>query len=293
MHPGLILVPMTSALLYAFGSLFLKQGLQNGSGTIRSLILTNFIMSACFMPTLAWHSGPINWSVVYWPLLTGVCFFGGQAFTVWAIKTGDVSVQTPLMGTKVVFVAAFSMFLAPEPIPLMLWVSAGITAIAVFLLGQSNELNFHAVRKAVILSLIACVFFGATDSLVAAKSTEFGRVPMMVGMMLTLSVCSLGLIPFAQAPLFRLARPAWVPMLAGSVLMGLQALILNVGLSFLGNATTMNVVYSIRGLFGILLVWFVGKRFANRERETAGTRLMQFRFAGALLLMLAIGLMFF
>lgn len=292
MHAMIIIVPLASASLYAFGSLFLKQGLQNGAGAVRSLFLGNFIMTLCFLPTLALSQEVPDWDMVCWPVIIGICFFCGQAFTVWAIKSGDVSVQTPLMGTKVVFVAAWTMFLSPDPIRPILWVSAGLTAIAVFLLGQSNEINYRSVRKAIILSLISCVFFGATDSLVAARSELFGRIPTMIGMMLTLSVCSLFLMPFVQKPIFEFSPGAAGAMCMGSLFIGLQALILNFGLSYLGEATTINVIYSSRGLFGILLVWFLGKQFSNREREHAGDRIMRFRLTGASLMMLAIALIF-
>ena len=288
----IILVPLTSAALYAFSSLFLKQGLQLGAGAIRSVFFNNVIMTLCFLPVLAFNHEPVHWEAVGWPILTGICFFGGQAFTVWAIKTGDVSVHTPMMGLKVIFVAVFSMILSPDPIPPVLFVSAGITALAVFLLGQSDRLNYRAVRKAILLTSVACMFFGATDSLVGARAEAFGRIPMLIGMMLTLTVCSLCLIPFVQKPFWSFPKGACWPMVLGSVLVGFQALILNAGLSFLGQATAMNVVYSIRGLFGILLVWFIGAKFGNREREEVGGRIMRSRFAGALLLMVAIGLVF-
>jgi drug/metabolite transporter (DMT)-like permease len=284
--------PLCSALLYAFGSLFLKQALQNGAGALRSMFLGNLIMSACFMPLILLNKDPIHWEAIGWPIAMGACFFMGQALTILAIRVGDVSVQTPLMGTKVIFVPVVTLMLTREPIRPALWGAAGITAVAIFLLGQSNKVNFKAVRAAVIYSIVACVFFAGLDSLVAARADRFGRIPSMVGMMVTLSGLSFLLLPFARRPVFGFPVAARGPLIAGSVLIGFQALILNWGLSLFGKATSVNVVYSIRGLFGIVLVWWLGHHFGNRERQDAGGRLMGYRLAGALLLMLAIGLVF-
>lgn len=46
------------------------------------------------------------------PLLTGMALFAGFGLNVLALQGGDVSVVAPLLGTKVLFVAAFTMLVA-------------------------------------------------------------------------------------------------------------------------------------------------------------------------------------
>lgn len=56
-----------------------------------------------------------------------------------------------------------------------------------------------------------------------------------------------------------------------------------------GHATAGNIVYNLRGIFSVLLVWCLGHWFANEERHVGG-RVMSWRLAGAGLLLGAIGL---
>ena len=56
-----------------------------------------------------------------------------------------------------------------------------------------------------------------------------------------------------------------------------------------GNATAVNIVYSTRGLFSVLVVWLAGHWFANTERQ-AGRAVLVSRLIGALLILAAIAL---
>ena len=51
----------------------------------------------------------------------------------------------------------------------------------------------------------------------------------------------------------------------------------------------VNVVYSVRGLFSVLLVWWVGHWFTNTESH-AGRRVLLARLAGAVAMLGAIAL---
>ncbi|MEO1834366.1 MAG: hypothetical protein ABGZ49_02635 [Akkermansiaceae bacterium] len=78
----------------------------------------------------------------------------------------------------------------------------------------------------------------------------------------------------------------------GAFFIALQALILVYGLALFGDATAMNVSYSLRGLWSVLAVWGLGHWFANREREL-GVTAMKTRLVGAALLCAAVGLVLF
>ncbi|MFT5126059.1 MAG: drug/metabolite transporter (DMT)-like permease [Kiritimatiellia bacterium] len=283
-----LLFPLASALLYTLGNMFIKQALEAGAGILRTSFISNLIMSTVFLPLICWSPGVPDWSQVHWPILAGMAFFTGQVFTILAVRVGDVSVQTPLMGLKVIFVAGFSFILDPNPIPPAVFVAALLAALAVFLISRSRETHFSHMRRAVIYSILACVAFGLTDSVVGSQSRSFGRLPMLLGMMGVVSVLSLGMLPIFRLPLRAMPGSIWKPLCAGATIVGLQALILNLALGKFGRATDINVVFSTRGLFGVLLVWFAGTWFKNRERERAGVKIMRSRLGGALLLVVAI-----
>jgi drug/metabolite transporter (DMT)-like permease len=212
-----------------------------------------------------------------------------------AIARGDISLATPMMGTKVVFVAILGIFLIGEPLTWNLGIAAVLTAIAVFLLGQPAKGLTSARRSAIVptivLAAISALFFAASDLFVARFVPVYGLFNYLPVMMLTLPIYSFALIPFFGSGLGGISRAAWPWLLAGSVFIALQAGALGVILGVYGEATTVNILYAARGLWSVLLVWCLGRFFANREAE-GGPGLMFGRLAGAGLLLVAIVLIF-
>ncbi len=279
-------------MLYPLGSIFLKRAMELGSGPMRTMVVGNLVMGACFVLLSFRASGPPDWSQLGWPLLTGCAFFLGQVLTIAAIRSGDVSVQAPLMGTKVVFVAIYSFFLKPDEVPPLLWLASGLTAVAVFLIGGASPKALRSAGKTIRYALASCAFFGLSDTLMGYRSSAFGADWFLVFVALTFSGLSLCLLPFCRGPLREIPKPAWKGLLLGGLAIGGQALILNLALTGFGHATAINVVYSSRGLWGVLLVWFVGSLLGNFERRDTGPAIMRRRFLGSLLLCAAIALVF-
>ena len=290
--PLYYLLPLLSGFLYPIGSLFFKQAIDQKVGAMRLAFFSNLATALSFLVLLFFNTDTPQWDFAIWPILAGITFFLGQILTVAALRVGDVSVQAPLMGTKTVFVALTSVAFQPDNLPLTWWLGAAVTALAVFLMGSSDRGTFSRSLPCVLLSLIAAAFYGLTDTLVAAKSPDFGRFPFVIVMTQSMALLSLGMIPFFKQSLRTIPRSAWIPMLAGSAAMATQAIVLGIALSLFGRATPMNILYSSRGIWGILLVWFAGHYFANMERSDVGSATMRRRFAGAALLCLAIVLVF-
>lgn len=287
-----LLYPLASAILYPIGNLFLKRSIHEGGGIIRSLFVSNIVLSLCFTPLIAFIRESPDWTQIGWPLLTSVCYFLGQLFTLIAIQSGDVSVQTPLMGLKLIFVAAFSSLLRPDEVPPLLWAGAAVCSVGIFLIGGGNVAAFRRSSRTVVLTLLACLFFGATDTLSSYRSASFGRIPFILTTVSSVSILSLGLIPFFRTPLRETPRAASKLMAIGSLAIGLQAVILITALTQFGQATAINIIYSSRALFGVLLIIFLGARLGNLEASRAGPRVMRNRLLGAILLCAAIALVF-
>jgi drug/metabolite transporter (DMT)-like permease len=292
MHPAVLFFPLAAAMLYPLGSIFLKRAMELGSGPMRAMVVGNLCMCACFGLLAFRASAPPDWSQVGWPILTGCAFFIGQVLTIVAIRAGDVSVQAPLMGTKVVFVALYSFFLQPDEVPPLLWIASALTAVAVFLIGGASPRALRSAGRTITFSLLSCAFFGLSDTLMGYRSQAFGTDWFIVGVALTFGALSFLLIPFCKGSLREIPKPAWKGLILGGLAMGGQALILNIALTTFGHATAINVVYSSRGLWGVLLVWFAGSLLGNFERRDAGPAIMRRRFLGSLLLCGAIALVF-
>jgi drug/metabolite transporter (DMT)-like permease len=283
-----LLAPLVSALIYPFASLFLKRAIGEGGGLLRTAFLSNIVLFAVFLPALLFNQTAPQWSHIGWPLLAGLCFFGGQVFTFLAIRAGDVSLQAPLMGIKVIFVALFSFFLKPDEVPPLLWVGSALTAMAIFLLGGASLKALLENSRTVLWSLIACACFGGSDSLAGYRSADFGRIPFIIVMVTVVAIGSLALVPFFSAPLKDIPRHARNLAMLGGLAIGLQGIILNLSLAFLGQATAMNIVYSTRALWGVLLVWLLGHKLGNHEAAERGHAVMTRRLAGACLLSAAV-----
>ena len=97
------------------------------------------------------------------------------------------------------------------------------------------------------------------------------------------------LLRFAKGPLFAVTKQAWRWVLPGA---GFNALT-NGGIAFTlgtwGNATAVNIVYSSRGLYSVLLVWLAGHWFSSTEGQV-GRAVLVYRMIGAAAMVAAIGL---
>ena len=288
----LFLLPLASAVIYPFASVFLKRSLGEGCGLLRTAFVSNMVLFLVFICALPFNNVSPGWSHIGWALVAGVCFFGGQVFTFIAIRSGDVSIQAPLMGVKVIFVAIFSFILKPEEVPGLLWIGSILAASAIFLLGGASLKGFRDNSKTVFWSLLACACFGGSDTLAGYRSAEFGPIPFIVVMVTVVAIFSIFMIPFFSEPLKSCPPKAIGFAALGGLAIGTQGLILNLSLAFLGQATAMNIIYSTRALWGVLIVWILGRMLGNYEASIHGHKIMFKRFTGALLLSISVVMVF-
>src|SRR4051812_10286616 len=109
-----LLLPLASSLLYVFAALNLKRANDQGAGTWRSLVVNNAIIAVAFIP-LPFFDPPRSGPFPLWqPAAIALLFIVGQACTMYSLNRGDVSIATPVIGTKVVFVAFFATLLTPD-----------------------------------------------------------------------------------------------------------------------------------------------------------------------------------
>lgn len=286
--PWYLLLPLCAAAIYALSSVLIKRGLAEGVGMTQSFHWTNLAVAAVFAPLLLLETGEVRWELIAHPLLVTVAFFLGTWLTFLSIRLGDVSLVTPLMGTKVVFVAVGVVVLAGDMPATALWIAAGLTALGIFLMGAGDfgkKAAGHA--SAVATALLSAAIFGVCDVLVRMWSAEFGAMTF-----LALSSIGVGAISavvwLAQGrPSLRLPVGGRKFALYGALLVGVQAVMMGLALSYYDDATGINVAYASRGLWVIVLIGMVGPRFGNHERHSSG-RSFAWRVAGTALLTAAI-----
>jgi drug/metabolite transporter (DMT)-like permease len=281
--------PALAAFTYAVGAILTKRALAEGSGVVRFTFACNLAFLVTFLLPALVASEPFAWSQIGWPILGGISFFLGQVLTIGAIRVGDVSIQSPLMGSKVVFVALIGTFFGSEKVQPTWWVGAGLAALAVFLLGFSNWKQSRSTWLAVGMAIGASAIYAVSDVLVATKAGHFGVRNYLAAVMVVQFILSTALIPLFRQPMSAIPRSAWKWVLIASLMMSTQAILMNISLGYYPYPTAFNVIFSTRGLWSVLLVWWFGSLVGNRELA-AGSGLVIRRLLGAGLLLAAVGL---
>lgn len=288
--PATYFVPLVSALGYGVAALILKRATELGAGTWRVSFITNWMLALSF--TVLWlfpAEHPATLQNAAHAAFTGLLFFIGQVFTFLALMRGDVSVATPVLGSKVIFVALFSALLGAEQVTRAMWIAVALTAVATALLGAGGGVKDRAViLRSMLYGFCAAACFAYTDVLQQRWVPLWGFNHYAPTQFLTVALCSFTLIPFFRGSLRGLTPSAWRWTLGGSLVLSLQAGGVAWSIVFIG-ATVTNVLYNSRGMWSVVLVWTVGHWFANVER-TRGRAVMLRRFAGSLLLLAAIAL---
>jgi len=287
--PLYLLLPLTWAMGYAVCGVILKRALVGGAGALRLAFISGLVAGVMFAPGLLRWPAQAPASAVFWPVVASVIYFVGQVCVFVAMRLGDVTVLAPTMGIKVVFVAACTVLLGAGPVPLTWWAGAGLATGAVFLLGISDLRARKQAGTTVALAAVAALMYAICDVITQMHAPELGAPVFSAVMFVAVAFESLLMIPFFREPLREVPRRAWPWALAGCLVGAAQSGGMAITLGAFGHATAVNIVYSTRGLWSILLVWVAGPWFGNQER-TAGAAVMGRRMAGALLLLGAVGL---
>jgi drug/metabolite transporter (DMT)-like permease len=282
-----MLVPLASALGYGFAALMLKRGTE-GAGPWWVNFSSNWVQGALF--SLLWFlpvEHAVSLSNASHAIISGSIFFVGQIFTFLALSRGDVSVATPVLGSKVVFVALFSAVSGTERIGPATWMAVILTAAATLLLGLGHP---HADRAAIFRSILygftAAALYALTDITQQRWVHQWGFPHYAATLFLTVAVLSLTLIPVLRSDPHEVSAESWRWIVAGGCILAVQACGVGWAIVTIG-ATATNVLYNSRGLWSVVLVWTIGSWFGNAERAH-GRAVMIRRLAGSLLLLAAI-----
>ena len=287
-----LFLPLASSILYVVAAMFLKQSASRGIDVWRTAFVCNAVTAVLFLLLLPLGGQEIDWGKIYQPTLVAVLFVGGQLLTFLALKTGDVSVATPVMGSKVVLVAFFTTLLGAGSVPLSLWTAAVLSAVGIAFLNRKGKgTEGNSVGRTVMFSLSAASAYALFDVLVMGWAPAWGAGRFLPITMLISVVLSAGFLPFSEKSGHGVFSRNGRPLLAGALFIAVQAVILVTGLALFGDATAVNVIYSTRGLWSVLAVWWLGHWFANTERAQ-GAETFRTRLIGAACLCAAVGLVF-
>ena len=275
---GAVWLPLIGAVLHPLLGWYIQKATAHGVGLSVIVAIANLVTGIIFFSYL----GPINvWEMSgqgLWAIGNGVLFFFGQWFSTQSVKTGDIAVHSSALGMKVVIVGFFSMLVGLESSSWNLVCGVILATFAVFLVSGGSAEGWRAHRKTVSLTMAACLFFGINDFLTGWQSREIGAGRWLILMMGSSGIISIGLLFQRRKQVVMLARnPRITTFVVGAgLLLGLQALAVNLAFSKYGQPTLSNVVYSSRGLMAVIFLYLIGRKSDPRfvRKQSAGAILM-------------------
>ena len=287
-----LFLPLVLGLLYSIAAMAYKRAMAEGVDIWRLIFVSNVATAFLLMPLMVLIEKPDAQASLYQPLLAGCAFFGGIVLNIAALHKGDVSVATPLLGTKVLFVALFTIVVLNERVSPSLWLAVilGVTGLKM-LHGGAGRIHQRFWPTA-LFAMGSASAFALCDVFFQSWTRHWGIglfIPLVFAVVCALSFGLWHRFPARMYPFSASAR-WWI--FVACALNGLQTLgmFICIGLFRHANAATaINIVYNSRGIWSVLLVWLVGPWFGNIERGY-GMKVMITRLTGSVLLLGAIAL---
>lgn len=308
-----LLLPLIAAIAFATGSMVFKRAFAEGATLSHAVVVNNVVLGLLFVPLMALDPNPIPWDRLHLPCITAGTFIAGHLLNVAALRMGDVSVATPLLGVKVVFVALIARFVFGSPLSDGQMMAAALTSVGVLVTGLTDfkispaGLGHSSGRRAgrtTVLALGCAASFAVTDVLIQVWATQFGVFNFLSLLFGALALESLLVLPllgfkarpetqhlpiFEQAIASLKAPPqAWRWIALATTLSAIQALLVAGTIAVWRDAAGVNVVYGTRGLWSLALVWWAGSWFGNAERRDSGPRVILARATGGALILTAV-----
>jgi len=283
-----LLLPLLAAIAFAFGSMVFKRAFLEGAGMVHLTVVNNVILGVLFLPLLAFEAQPIPWHDWLLPALTAVAFALGHLLNVVSLRVGDVSLATPLLGAKVIFVGLIGWLVFGNLLTAAQWLAAALATAGVVLMGLTDFRSGSRAGFTTTTALGCAVAFALTDTMIQAWGPRFGPLGYLALVFADVGLLSLVLLPCFGRSSLPAPTKAWKWILLGAALSGVQAIIITGTIAVWQDAAGVNVVYATRGLWSIALVWCVGHWMKNAERQTTGGRRMGQRLAGAVLIIVAV-----
>jgi drug/metabolite transporter (DMT)-like permease len=318
-----LLFPLFSSVVFVFGMVLGKRAITAGSSPWTSTFLANIWLAAIWAAIGVyrgeWLPVPAWWQAA----VVGLAFVAGQMFSFLAFQHGDVSVATPIFGTKVVIVALILSLVGDEPVGTRVWIGAVLASLGVALMqrgaaaspagrsmpgspasrsspaspatppGQSAassamkstgrpQSGWRALAT-VGLALLSATSLSLFDVGVQRWAREWGANAFLPAAFVAGGLLSCVFLPWCDRPSRVRNLGVARPLLFGTFLIALQALSMSYSLGNYGDATRINIVYALRGLWAVGLAWWLARVLRTSEAHLPA-RVLAWRLAGAILL---------
>lgn len=285
-----VFLPFIAAVFYCFSIMLVKCASRSGTlSGVSMLVMNNLLSGLVFAPCLLFCGLPQDLSLAWQPLLVGALCAAGNIATFICAERGEISLMTPIMGVKMLFVIILAGALLDVPLPRSIVVAGAMCCVAVFIMGFSRRsLKSSKAGFSVVLALMACAFYAACDVLIQKFSADFSACATAGFMTIAIAASVLPLVP----RFLREARASSAGTLAlggaSAAFMVLEMFIMVLAISGDIGASLCNILYNTRGIMAIVFVYVLGRRFAVL-RELSGASALQ-RCVGAALILAAVAI---
>jgi drug/metabolite transporter (DMT)-like permease len=284
----LLWFPLLAAIMFAIAAILIKRATKYNIDVWRTTFIANLTTTAMSMSLLTMGG---KWPYIYdlWqPMFVGFLFFAGQTTAMLALNKGEISIAAPILGLKILMVAFFATMFIDHPLPESIWIACVLSTLGVVMLnlngsGGTSGNFFYSV----VCSIICAAAFGLCDVCVQLWSAPMGMGVFVPLALFFNALFSFSMVPFFKGSLREIPKPAWKTLLLGCSVMGFQSLIIAVTISLWSRAPTINVLYSTRGVFSVLLMAFVARHIGVTD-QTQSARIAIIRAAGAVCICTAI-----
>lgn len=283
-----LLLPLLAAIVFALGSMVFKRAYAEGAGVAHAVVVNNVLVGLLFVPLALWDPKPIEWALWHRPVLTATGFAVGHLLSCLAIRVGDVSVATPLLGVKVTFVAFLAAAVFGWPVTARQWGAVALTTAGVFVMGVTDLKPGRRTGITTLLALGCAACFAFTDVTIQMWAGDFGILNFLSLQFAALAVLSALMLPFFGKGALRATPSAWKWIAVAAVFSAAQAILITLSIGIWRDAAGVNVIYATRGLWSVVLVWGMGHWIGNVEGASAGNRTMWLRLIGASLVLAAV-----
>jgi drug/metabolite transporter (DMT)-like permease len=280
-------LPLLGAFIYSLIAIAYKRLAQNGLGPWRLTFTTNVGQAIAILPLwFVGHSQP-DTALLWQPTVTALSFLLGQVALFLAMDRGDVSAVTPLLGSKVILVAALAAALFHQPIRLKLWIAAILATAATALLGISKPVDRKRLHSSIFWGTLAAFAFSLTDIFYEQWSRNLDVWRFSVLVFSIMALCSLPLLPLLETIPNHAKRSFLPTMTALSLVLGGQIVLVAYSIAEVSGATLTNILYSSRGLLSVIIIWTFGAHLKLHEAES-GKAHLPIRLIASLIMLAAI-----
>jgi hypothetical protein len=139
----------------------------------------------------------------------------------------------------------------------------------------------------VFLALLSATSLSLFDVGLQIWGKLYGAERFLPVTFIAAGILSCGFLPWSDS-LGRLSQLGVVgPIVVSTLLIALQAMSMSYALGYFGDATRINIVYAMRGLWAVGFTWLLARSMGTAEAHLS-RKIMLLRLLGAILLTLAV-----